>query len=173
MPLPWNNECKERLGTNLNLSKKILNSNRKKLSRDDKLLLYDQVFKEQEVLDIFQRIDNIDAYVEANPGYSFLPHMALFKMNKETTKVRVVYLSNLCEKTKTEPDAVSHNNALLPGPFLNTKLATSLLLARFDKYMLIFDIDNSLCIDCSHLFVSELYFTFTGHKRITSTLVVT
>ena len=46
----------------------------------------------------------------------------------------------LCEKTKAKPDAVSHNNALLPGPCLNTKLAISLLLARFNKYILIFDI---------------------------------
>ena len=89
MPLPWNDECKERLGTNFNLSKKILNSNRKKLSKDGKLLLYDQVFKEQEELGIVQRIENIDAYMKANPGYSFLPHMDIFKMNKETTKVRV------------------------------------------------------------------------------------
>ena len=136
MPLPWNDECKERLGTNFNLSKKILNSNRKKLSKDGKLLLYDQVLKEQEELGIVQRIENIDAYMKANPEYSFIPHMAIFKMNKETTKVRVVYLSNLCEKTKAEQDAVSHNNALLPGPCLNTKLAISLLLARFDKYII-------------------------------------
>ena len=70
-------------------------------------------------------------------------------MNRETTKVRIVYLPNLCERTKDKPNAVSHNNALLPGPCLNSKLVTSLLQARFDEYMLVlFDITKEfLCIE--------------------------
>ena len=66
--------------------------------------------------------------------------MGVFKANRETTKVRIVYLSNLCERGPSDSDAVSHNNALLPGPCLNSKLSTSLLQARFDRYTILFDI---------------------------------
>lgn len=137
MPLPWNSLCKDRLGQNYNLSRKILMSNFKKLNRDNRIQLYDDVFREQENMGIIERIDNVAEYIKSNPDCSFLPHMGVFKMNRETTKVRIVYLSNLCEK---KGNHVSHNSALLPGPCLNTKLSTSLLLSRFDKYILIFDI---------------------------------
>ena len=98
--------------------------------------MYDQVFQEQEQMGVIERIDNIAHFMERHPDCSFLPHMGVFRPHKETTKVRVVFLSNLCEKNESQPTAVSHNEALLPGPCLNSKLSTSLLLARFDKYIL-------------------------------------
>ena len=143
MPLPWNPECKHLLGRNLNLSKSILQSNFRKLSRDDKLRMYDQVFKEQESQGIIERVEDIDQFVTKHPDCSFLPHMGVFRMNHESTKVRIVYLSNLCEKNSVQPNAVSHNNALLPGPCLNSKLSTALLFSRFDKEILIFDITKA------------------------------
>ena len=143
MPLPWNPECKHLLGQNYNLSKKILKSNFNKLKKNDHLMLYDQVFKEQEQLGIIERIEDIDSFMDSNPDCSFLPHMGIFKLKNETTKVRIVYLSNLCEKDFDHPNAVSHNNALLPGPCLNSKLFTALLLSRFDSNMLIFDITKA------------------------------
>ena len=78
-----------------------------------------------------------------HPESSFLPHMGIFKMKNQTTKVRIVYLSNLCERNTAQPNAVSHNNALLPGPCLNSKLGTSFLLSRFDEFILIFDITKA------------------------------
>lgn len=143
MPLPWNPRCKQRLGTNYNLSVKILMTNKKKLTKSNTLHLYDGVFREQEKLNIIERIEDIDKYKNENPNCSFLPHMGIIKLQRETTKVRIVYLSNLCERSVQEPDTVSHNNALLPGPCLNFKLRTALLLSRFDKYILIFDITKA------------------------------
>ena len=140
MPLPWNSKCKDNLGTNFNISKKILSSNLQKLKSKDQLLQYDRVFREQEEMGIVQRIDDVDLYREQYKDCSFLPHMGIFRENKETTKLRIVYLSNLCEKSRHQPCAVSHNEALLPGPCLNSKLLTSLMLSRFDLYILIFDI---------------------------------
>ena len=138
--LPWNPECKDRLAKNNNLSRKILSSIFKKLTKDNKLQLYDQVFKEQEDLGIIERIENVEQFLEDNPDFSFLPHMPVYKPERETTKIRIVYLSNLAEKLNS---GVSHNNALLPGPSLNTKLLISLILARFDRYVLIFDIKKA------------------------------
>ena len=112
MPLPWNPDCCHLLGKNFNLSKKILYSNLKKLKTGDKLQMYDKVFKEQEEMGIIERIEDVYGYMKSHPNCSFLPHMGIFKLNRETTKVRIVYLSNLCEKTESYPNAVSHNNAL-------------------------------------------------------------
>ena len=139
MDLPWNPNCKDKLATNTNLSKKILLSNYKRLIKEDKLTMYDAVFREQEDVGVIERIEDVEGFLKSHPEHSFLPHMGVFKPGRETTKCRVVFLSNLCEKKQGE-DMVSHNAALLPGPSLNTKLAVSLLLSRFDKYVLIFDI---------------------------------
>ena len=54
IPLPWNKQCKEKLGHNYNLSRKILEGNGKKLIKEDKLMAYDAVFKEQEQLGIIE-----------------------------------------------------------------------------------------------------------------------
>ena len=63
MPLMWNSSVQHLLGNNENLSKQILKSNYKKLSKDnEKLLLTDKVFKEQEELGIIERIDNFEQY---------------------------------------------------------------------------------------------------------------
>ena len=143
MPLPWNPQSQHLLGQNYGLSKKILFSNLKKLQKHDRLSMYDSVFAEQEELGIIERIEDVDSFVSDHPESSFLPHMGIFKMKRDTTKVRVVYLSNLCEKTALQPNAVTHNNALLPGPCLNSKLSTSFMFSRFDQYILIFDITKA------------------------------
>ena len=58
-------------------------------------------------------------------------YLTIFKEKNSTTKCRVVYLSNL--KEKTNENKVSHNQSLLPGPQLNSAIETSLTLLRFDK----------------------------------------
>jgi len=142
MDLPWNPKCKHQLASNVNLSRKILQSNFRKLQKDNKLAAYNKVFMEQEELGIIERIEDIQTFIHSHPDHSFLPHMGVFRPGHESTKCRVVFLSNLCEKREGE-SVVSHNNALLPGPCLNTKLSISLLLSRFDKFVLVFDITKA------------------------------
>ena len=142
MPLPWNPDCKHLLGDNYYLSRKILFSNLNKLKRNSVLEMYNDVFREQERLGIIEKIEDVDLYRSNHPECNFLPHMGIVKMANETTKVRVVYLANLCEKS-IDKLSVSPNNAMLPGPSLNNKISTSLLLSRFDKYILIFDIKKA------------------------------
>ena len=95
-----------------------------------KLALIDQTFREQEGNDIIERLDNLD-YLNEYPGSSFLPHMSIFKLGRETTKCRVVFLSNLSEKRGSK--YLSHNQAMLAGPTLNHKLSSALLQLRFEK----------------------------------------
>ena len=142
IPLPWNNKVKDNLSKNFHLSKQILKSNFVKLNKNsDKMIMYDKVFKDQESENIIERIDDVATYLSENRDASFLPHMPIFKMNRETTKCRVVFLSNLCEKSNSK--SVSHNQALLSGPNLNHKILNAILFLRFDRYLFTFDIKKA------------------------------
>ena len=141
--LPWNNKNKHLLSKNYNLSKKILKSNFDKLNKSsDKLTMYNAVFKEQENLGIIEKIVDVDEFIQSNPDCCFLPHMGVFRMNRDTTKCRVVFLSNLSENYLND-SCVSHNKAMLPGPNLNHKISIALTLLRFDRFLLIFDIQKA------------------------------
>ena len=144
MPLTWNNKNCHLLGNNYKFSLKVLQSNVSKLKQNaSKLQMYNDVFKDQEKQGIIQRIENVEEFMEDNPNCSFLPHMGVFKPDRETTKCRVVLLSNLCVKSRTSKPVVSHNQAMLPGPCLNHKIITALMMLRFDKFMIIFDIKKA------------------------------
>jgi len=144
MPLTWNIKNSHLLGKNYNLSLKILRSTFTKLKNDPmKLRLYDDVFKEQEELGIIERIENLEEFLREHPEHSFLPHMGVFKMSRESTKCRIVSLSNLSENLPDQPLTVSHNQAILPGPNLNHKILTALVMLRFDPYLLVFDIKKA------------------------------
>ena len=101
MPLLWRDEVSHLLAHNFNLSKQILKSNFKKLKNDSfRVQMYDEVIKEQVKLGVIEKIPDLTQFLNENPTASFLPHMGIFRMNKETTKCRVVFLSNLAENNR-------------------------------------------------------------------------
>lgn len=139
VPIMWNSRNAHLLTKNFNLCKRLLMSNLNKLQKNnDKLLMVDKVFKDQLDQGILKLIPNLNNFMNENPQCSFLGHMPIFKMNKETTKCRIVLLSNLCEKSSNT--SFSHNQTILPGPNLNKKLSTSIIQVRFDKYLLCYDL---------------------------------
>lgn len=141
MPITWNNKNSHLLGKNFNLSRNILFSTLKKLKHDPvKLKLYNDVFKEQSALGIIEKIENIQSFMEVHDECSYLPHMGVYRMNHDSTKCRVVFLSNLCEDIKRK---ISHNQAILPGPCLNHKICTAITQLRFDKFLLTFDLKKA------------------------------
>ena len=141
VPLLWNSKVSHLLGRNQGLTRLILQSNlRKLLKNKTHLMLMDQVFKEQEASGILERIDNLDQFLVEHPNHSFLPHTGVFKLDRDTTKCRVVYLSNLCQKNSDQKLTVSHNKAIYPGPSLNQKIVAALLHLRFGSHLLCFDI---------------------------------
>ena len=81
--------------------------------------------------------------MDTHPEHSFMPFMGVFKPERDTTKCRVVFLSNLYEKNSKSPTAVSHNMAIFPGPSLNQKLASALLQLRFGMFLLCFDLEKA------------------------------
>ena len=114
MPVPWNHKNAHLLGKNYKLSIQILRSTINKLKQNPDLLkLYDNVFVEQKKLGIIEKVENLEKFMEDHPECSFMPHMGVFKLNRETSKCRVVFLSNLCEKDSSKPLTVSHNQNIL------------------------------------------------------------
>ena len=133
---PWKQELTHKLTHNFGLAKSILKSNRKRLS-SEKILQYDQVIKEQLELGVIEQIDL--KREKTDEEISFLPHSAVFREESESTKCRVVYLANL----KDNSDGMSHNQVSRPGVNLNHKIQTALLLQRFDKFLVTFDIKKA------------------------------
>jgi len=141
LPLMWNSKVHHLLGTNENLARQILLSNLKKLSKDEnKLCLTNDVFKDQVSNGIIEPIENFEEFKIDNPNYSFLPHMSIFKLDKQTTKCRIVNLSNMCEKNPALPSTITHNQAICSGPNLNPKLSSALTLWKFDQFVLTYDL---------------------------------
>ena len=146
MPLLWNDKVKHLLAHNFKLAKSVLLSNIKKYSKDEtKLCLMSENISELESSGIIERIHDIEGFISENPTCSFLPHMPIFKLSKETTKCRFVFLSNLCQKSDTNSVTISHNMAMHSGPCLNQKLTGALMLLRFDRKLLVFDLCKAFC----------------------------
>ena len=144
MPLPWNSKNAHLLGKNYNMSQQILRSTFNKLSKSpEQLKLYNDVFKEQRAAGIIEKIDDVEQFMHEHPECSFMPHMGVFKSDNQTTKCRVVYLSNLSQKDRNKELTVSHNMAMLSGPSLNHKITTAVMHLRFDSSMLIFDLKKA------------------------------
>ena len=142
--LLWNSKVCDFLGKNFNLAKSVLNSNLKRLRDKPELLnLMDESFVEQQQLGIIEAVPDVDLFMQENPNFSFLAHMGVFKLKRETTKCRVVFLSNICEKSNSQALTVSHNQAIHPGPCLNQKIVSALLHARFGSKIFIFDIGKA------------------------------
>ncbi|XP_066941414.1 uncharacterized protein [Macrobrachium rosenbergii] len=102
----------------------------------------DDNVKTQESQGIIEKIPNLDQFFQEHPEHSFMAHMGVFKLSRETTKCRMVFLSNLCEK-RPNGSSISHNQAMWPGPCINQKLSIALLHLRFDQYLLCFDLKQA------------------------------
>jgi hypothetical protein len=87
MPLMWNGKVAHLLGQNKNLAKKVLLSNLRKIkSHPGYLKMIDDNIKEQVSNGTIEVVPNISSYLQEHPECSFLPHMAVFKPERETTK---------------------------------------------------------------------------------------
>ena len=144
MPLMWNARVSHLLSQNKNLAICILRSTLNKFGEEsDKLKQIDKVFKEQEDMGIIEKMDNLDHFLTENPSCSFLPFMGVFKPDRDTTKCRVVFLSNLKEKSPSGAVSMSHNQVIHSGPSLNQKLHTSVLNLRFGSKLCCFDLKKA------------------------------
>ena len=145
MPLLYNSKVKHMLARNDRLAQAVLSSTRKKYAREpDKLKMMDETIKDLESRGVIEKVDNVQTLLEEDPTCSFLGHKPIFKMERTTTKCRMVFLSNLCEKIRGK-QALSHNEVMESGPCLNFKLSSALIQARFGKNLLCFDLKKAFC----------------------------
>lgn len=66
--------------------------------------------------------------------------MPIIKRQKESAKCRIVFLSDLCQKTNDMPNSISHNQVMHAGPCLQAKLTVGQILLRFGSKLLCFDL---------------------------------
>ena len=143
MAIPWLTRYKGLLGSNERLAFKVLQSVKKKHKGKDVLQRLDEVFREQLNAGIIDRVEDFEKFKETFPGYSFLSHFPVVKDDRETTKVRVVYMANLSEKNVDGSKALSLNQCIHPGYTKNFKIADAFTLLRLDEYLMIFDISKA------------------------------
>ena len=99
MPILWEHLVSHLLSDNYFLAKKILDSSFAKLKKSkEKLLKVDDAIDKQVENGIIEKITDIDEFRRENPNHSFLAHMPVFRMEHDSTKCRIVFLSNLCQK---------------------------------------------------------------------------
>ena len=143
VPALWDHKVIHRLPRNFNLAKSVLKSVFKKYKNDkEKIFQYNRVIQDQLDAGVTERVDD----PEILENVSYMPHNAVFRENTETTKCRVVFLSNLCEKQS--PLNLSHNQVSLPGCDLNNKLPVTATLYRFNKFIFIFDLEKAFLQLC-------------------------
>ena len=137
--LPWK-EPLTSLPDNYELSLKRLRLLVKRLRQDrDLFRLYNQVICEQ----IEQGIVEVVPHPDESMGdrVHYLPHHAVVKHDKDTTKVRVVYDASVRSGAGT-----SLNDALLVGPKFNQRILDVLFRFRSFQTALVADIEKAFLI---------------------------
>ena len=132
--LPWRETCIA-LPDNYNLSMRRLNNLFKTLKRTSDLLKrYDAVIKEQVESGIVVPVDNSES---CGNRIHYIPHHAVLRQDKATTKLRLVY------DASAKSDGVSLNDCLFIGPSLNNKIFHIHLRFRMYPIIIIADIEKA------------------------------
>ena len=146
LPALWNDKVLHRLPTNYKLAISILKSFYKKYKNcPEKIKAYDDIIQLQLKNDIIEVVDNINE-LESKSKISYIAHNGVYKEKAESTKCRIVLLSNICEKG--DGGNLSHNQVSLPGPKLNSSIVTTLTLYRFNKYLFVYDLEKAFLMLC-------------------------
>ena len=74
--------------------------------------LMNENIEDLESIGVIEKIPNLDQFIWVNPTCSFIPRMPIFKLNKEATKSRRVFMSNLSERSKDSYLTINHNQAM-------------------------------------------------------------
>ena len=133
--LPWK-QYHPTLPDNYVLSQKRLQGLLKRLQQNPTLLQsYDQVIQDQIKMGIIEHAPEPPTdYTQVH----YLPHHAVVRSDKDTTKLRVVY--DASAKVEGKP---SLNDCLLVGPKYNQKILDILLRFRFHQIAVIADIEKA------------------------------
>jgi hypothetical protein len=119
---------------NYQLCKKRLLQLKNKLGITPKMLKeYDNIIKAQEAEKIVERVESVGKVGEV----TYLPHRAVIRDDKSSTKLRIVY------DASAKNNGPSLNECLYKGPSLNPLLYDILLRFRVFNYGLVADIEKA------------------------------
>ncbi|XP_064459094.1 uncharacterized protein LOC135369435 [Ornithodoros turicata] len=134
--LPWKSERQPALGDNKALAVQRLEATTRKLRRDPALKEeYDSTIRQYLNLDHAQRVSAPESVSE--PLYH-MPHHAVIRRDRETTKVRIVF-----DASSKSPGCISRNEALHAGPNLNPDVLQLLLQFRTYEVALTADVEKA------------------------------
>ena len=138
--LPWQN-CGLAIPDHFNLCLIRLRLLRARLLKSPELLeKYHTIIQEQLKKGIVELVpENPNDATAGNPLIHYLPHHGVFRYDKQTTKLRVVY--NGSAKTKTDP--LSLNDCLKTGPNMIPRLFDVLVKFRWHVIALTADIEQA------------------------------
>ena len=133
--LPWKDPLST-LPDNYQLSSKRLQSLLRRLQQGpERLEDYNTIIQEQIESGIVEVVNNPEQVDGERVHY--LPHHAVIRQDKETTKMRVVY------DASARSDGPSLNDCLHVGPKFNQRILDILLRFRVHRYALIADIEKA------------------------------
>ena len=132
--LPWK-DASMSIPDNYRLCLRRLHNLLKRLYQNTKLLeQYDDVITQQARLGI---IEPVEAEMGLNRQIHYLPHHGVFKQDKQTTKLRIVY------DASARNHGPSLNDCLHVGPKFNQKILEILLRFRVHNVALVGDIEKA------------------------------
>lgn len=132
---------------NINLSNNFgicfgrLQSSLKKLKFDNKIEDYDIIIKEQLDKGIIEEVTftKHNEAIKNNHVIHYIPHQAVYKNDKKTTKLRIVYDAS----AKSGKEFNSLNEIIMRGPVLLPDLCGMLLRFRLGKIIILSDIEKA------------------------------
>jgi len=133
VPIPWK-ENKSELSSNYEMAVKRLESTEKRLKKDPELeKTYRETIEKYESKGYVSKSSK-DSSSDSERWY--LPHFPVVRMNKTTTKVRMVF------DASAKSNGLSLNDVIHQGPKLQNELFDVLLRFRQDEVALICDIEK-------------------------------
>ena len=134
--LPWIRDCSE-LPCYYNLSFNRLKYLQFRLLRRPELLTeYNNIFREQLQKGIIERVETDSIAVNVT---HYMPHHAVIREDKKTTKLRIIYDGS----ARGDGDELSLNDCLQTGPNMIPKLFDILVKFRLHPIALVADIEKA------------------------------
>ncbi|CAK1595276.1 unnamed protein product [Parnassius mnemosyne] len=125
------------LGDSLYLALKRFHNLEHRFKKDSNLFVLYKEFIHEYLKQKHGTLIDISQYNLSTDPVCFLPHHPILRLDKKTTKCRVVFDGSMKTSTKT-----SLNDLLLNGPVVQKELVDVLMLFRVDEYFFITDIKN-------------------------------
>ena len=137
--LPWIESCPA-ISSDYELCANRLKSLQRKMLKEPELIHeYDQIIADQISQGIVEKVSTEESEVKESEGVHYLPHHAVIRRDRETTKLRIVYDGS------AKPPERNHslNDCLETGPNYTPQLFDTLVKFRWHKIGMTADIEKA------------------------------